>query len=187
MVGVDTAGSGTTFDRAAPPPELDRVYDGEDTAALTDRDGFSFSFLKIKLPVSDLVSSSAIGPLVTAESIKTSRPINTTTKERHPGILPDDARYAAVMGYEMRYRKRHSTGLKTRMSNLRNRREASPRALLEAEGIPEVVFTKFSTIGNPEMRLITMRYPARESRRMEAAYGRVAMIACLLMMLFVFL
>lgn len=62
------------------------------------------------------------------------------------------------------------------MSTLKNPREDPPIP----NNVPEVGIPDFlrnlSTSGNPEMRLITIRYPARESTRMEAVYGRVAIV-----------
>ena len=53
--------------------------------------------------------------------------------------------------------------------------EASPPNNVLEDGIPDDL-RNFSTRGNPEMRLTTVRYPARESRIIDAALVRVAAI-----------
>lgn len=52
-------------------------------------------------------------------------------------------------------------------------REASPPKNVFEVGIPDVLIN-FSMSGNPAMRLTTVRYPARESKRMEAPVRMVA-------------
>ena len=52
--------------------------------------------------------------------------------------------------------------------------DSPPNNVLEV-GIPDDL-RNFSTRGNPEMRLTTVRYPARESRIIDAALVRVAAI-----------
>jgi hypothetical protein len=78
------------------------------------------------------------------------------------------------MGYDTRYSRRHSTGLKPRRSALEKNlfeEDSPPNNVLEV-GIPDDL-RNFSTRGKLEMRLTTVRYPARESRIIDAALVRV--------------
>jgi len=91
MVGVEAAGElSGALDTLTPVTSETRLLTG---VVMTLRKDWSFSFKEARLPVvSALDASSSINLLVTADSTDTRSPINKTTNERHPDVLPDDAR-----------------------------------------------------------------------------------------------